>query len=350
MAMGFTSAIGDFDQKEFDSLDTTAGIASSYHRLRQKEQDARWLTSYLGWFEEDRMRAAVPVYRCRTQSWPDKLYDPRSWNLLGDAGGGCSPGNSLLVGGCADRRTGFHVDAVARTPARLRSLLVELARHAVDEGRSLVFPYMYTDARNALSAATEDTIVWAALERESHIFGLSDPQWESTLPSKVRNTLRRDQRKIADVPMTVSEAPWCEIETWAAELIAEHNSLKGEPDRSEFVSFRYFDWQQNPAVDLMALTAQSPGLRGVQTVLLWEDEMEVYEVGLPGEDSDERFALYVNLLFHLPIQYARSRGIDHIRLGLRAETPKAARGAVFEDLHCGVLGPAETKRLARGVS
>ncbi|MFJ8155126.1 hypothetical protein [Streptomyces sp. NPDC094468] len=346
MAMDFTSTITDFDQQQFDSLDRAAGFASSYSRLRQKEADPRWVSRYLGWFDDCLLKAAIPVYRPRMKSWPDMAYDPRSWNLPDGAGDECSPEASLMVGGCSDRRTGLHADAEARTPGQLRRLLVELARAAADEDRCLVFPYMYTDARDALALATDDRIAWAELGREAHVFGLSDPQWESRLPSKVRNTLRRDQRKIAAVPMTVGEASWNEVHSWAAELISSHMAGKGNQEITEFVSLRYSDMESNPDVGLMAFTAQSAGLRGVQTILLWQGEMEVYEVGLTGDDSDERFALYVNLLFHLPFRYAQARGIDHIRLGSKSETPKAARGAVFENYYGGVLGLDETKRLA----
>jgi Peptidogalycan biosysnthesis/recognition len=347
MGIGFTSAIADFDQRQFDSLDATAGAKSSYGRLRQKEEDGRWVTRYLSWQEDGLVKAVIPVYRSRMQSWPDAAYDPRTWNLPERIGGECSPAASLVVGGCADRRTGLHADGQARAPGQLRRLLAAVARLAADEGRCLVFPYMYTDARDALAAATEDRITWAKLDREAHLLGLSDPQWESTLPSKVRNALRRDRRKIADVPMTVEEASWDAVDPWAAELIALHNTRKGEQDRSEYASFRHFEWQRNPAVDLITFTALSDGLRGVQTALLWKSELEMYAIGLAGEESVERFAVYVNLLFHMPIQYARSRGIDHIRFGVKAETAKSTRGAVFEDLHGGVLGIDETNQLAR---
>ncbi len=346
MAIGFTSTIADFDQKQFDALDSTAGAASSYSRLLQQEQDARWTCRYLGWFDGDQVRAAIPVYRYRMRSWPDPSYAPHSWGLPDGIADEYSPRTSLMVGGCIDRRTGFHVDAEARTPHELQRLLVEIAKHAADEDLSLTFPYMYADAKRALAAATGDRIVWAELGREAHLFGLSDPDWESRLSSRVRYRLRQDQRKIAAVPMTVGEESWDDVDAWASELIAHHNSAKGAHEHSEFVSFRYSGWQDNPDIGLMAFTAQSAGLRGVETILLWDNELEVYEVGISGEESDERFALYLNLLFHLPIQYARTRGIDHIRLGSKTETPKALRGAAFENLYGGVLSRAETKRLA----
>ncbi|WP_367828152.1 hypothetical protein [Streptomyces sp. LMG1-1-1.1] len=346
--MGFTSDIADFDRKQFDALDTKAGAASSFSRLRQHEQDGRWITRYLGWRDGDVLKAAIPLYRGRMRTWADPSYDPGSWGLPDGVGEECSPRNSLLVGGCLDRRTGFHVDADARTPERLRRLLVEAAGLAADEDRCLLFPYLYGDARSALDAATGDRVVWSELGREAHLFGLADPGWEAGLASKVRYRLRRDQRTIADAAMTAGEATWDEVGDWASQLIADHNAAKGQQELPEFVGFRLSTWQENPDIDVLVFTAEAAGLRGVQTVLLWGDELEVYEIGLAGEESDERFALYLNLLLHLPIRYARARGIDHIRLGSKAETAKARRGGVFEPLYGGVLGRAETRRLARG--
>jgi hypothetical protein len=345
MGIDFTSAIADFDQELFDSLDRTAGFASSHSRLGQKELDARWVSRYVGWSDGQVLRAVIPVYRSRMTSWPDAAYDPRSWRLPDGVGDECPPGAALMVGGCGDRRTGLHTDAEARTPGQLRRLLAELAELAADEGRCLVFPYMYTDAKDALAAATDDRIVWAQLGREAHMFGLSDSQWQSKLPRKVRNTLRRDKSRIAAVPMTVREASWDEVHSSAVELISLHNAKKGQQELPEFVSFRYSDLQCSD-VELVAFTVQSATVRGVATILLWRDEMEGYEIALTGDDSDERFALYVNLAFHVPFQLAQDRGIDHIRFGSGAETPKAARGVVFRDYYGGVLSMDETKRLA----
>jgi hypothetical protein len=354
MAIGFTSAIADFDQKQFDCLDRTAGFPSSYSRLRQKELDPRWISRYLGWFDDNMLRAAIPFYLSRMKSWPDTAYDPRSWGLPDGISEECSPGASLMVGGCGERRTGLHLDAEARTPGQLRRLLVELARLAADEGWCLAFPYIYADARNALAAATGDRIVWAELAREAHVFGLSDPEWESKLPRKVSKTLRRDRREIAAIPVTAGAAggvvPWDEVYPWAAEWISRQHAIKGDPEIPEFVQFRYADLQENPEIEVLAFTAHSPGLRGVATSVIWRNEMEMCEIGFAGDNTEERLALYVSLGFHQPFQYAQARGIDHIRYGTTAETPKAARGAVFVDRYCGVLSMRETKLLAHGGS
>jgi hypothetical protein len=347
MAIGFTSAIADFEPKQFDSLDRTAGFASSYTRLRQKEQDPRWISRYLEWTDGSLLKAAIPVYRSRMNSWPDKAYDPRLWGLPDGIGAECAPAASLLVGGCGDRRTGLHVDAEAKSPGTLRGFLAELARKAADEDRCLAFPYMHADARNALAAATDDRIVWAQMARESHVFGLAAPDWESRLPAKVRNTLRRDQRRMADMGVTNGVAvPWDEALPWAAELISHQHSIKDDPEIPEFVNFRYSDLHESPDLDVFVFTARSPSLLGVSTIVVWEDELEVFEVGLRGENSEERLAVYTSILFHQPFQYARARGIDHIRLGSTSETAKAARGAVFTECYGGVLSTDETKRLA----
>ncbi|WP_020122433.1 hypothetical protein [Streptomyces canus] len=352
MAISFTSAVADFDQKQFDALDRTAGFASSYTRLLQKEQDPRWISRYLWWAEDDRLRAAIPVYRSRMSSWPDPRYDPRSWGLPDGAGDDCTPRASLLVGGCGDRRTGLHVDVESRTPDTLRSLLVELARFAADEDRCLVFPYMHADARNALDAATDDRITWVELPREAHVFGLADPEWENRLPRRVRRTLRQDRRRIAATPVTDGVAgggalSWDEARPWAAELISRQHTAKGDPEPPEFVDFRYSDLQENPDVDVIVFTARSPTLRGVATAVVWADEMEVCEFGLSGENDEEHLAVYISVGFHQPFQYAQARGINHLRYGRTSEAPKAIRGAVFTENSNGVLGIDETKRLAR---
>lgn len=346
MTIGFTSSVADFDQKQFDGLDVTAGIASSYDRLRQRERDARWSVRYVGWTEDDLLKAAIPVYQCRTQVWPDEAYDPRTWNLPDNAGDEGSPASSLLVGGCSERRSGLHVDTQAGSPDHLRSVLVEVAGIAADENRCLVFPFHYTDARNALAAATDDRIVWTQLSREARLVGLSDAQWESKLPAKVRYELRRDRRRIEAFPMKIEETTWGEVQSWAADLIAAHNIRLGMHDGPDFVRFRHAEWQRNHAVEVKAFTAEVGELRGVLMCFVWGNEIEAYEIGISGEQSFERHALYINLLFHAPLEYARSRGLDQFRLGTKAETPKASRGAVFADLHGGVLSIAETRRLA----
>jgi hypothetical protein len=347
MAIGVTSSIVDFDRKQFDALDRTAGFASSYARLRQRERDPRWISRYLGWTEDGRLKAAIPVYRPRMSSWPDRAYDPRSWGVPAD---GCSPEAVLLVGGCGDRRTGLHVDAEAKSPCPLGGLVAEVARLAADEDRCLAFPYVHAEARDALAAATGDRIVWAELAREGYVTGLSDPDWEASLPRKVRHTLRRDRRRIADVPVAAGPAdgvPWDEVRAWAADLISRQHDAKNDPEPAEFVDFRYADLQENADLDVFAFTARSPRLRGVSTVVVWEDEMEVCEIGLPGDNSEERLAVYVSACFHQPFQYAQGRGIDRIRFGWTSKAPKAARGVVFSPYFGGILGMDDTKQLAR---
>lgn len=340
------STIADFDQRQFDLLDRKPGFPSSHSRLRQMEQDGRWVVRYLGRRDGSRLRAAIPLARCRAYSWPDDSYDPCSWNLPSAIADECSPGTALLVGGYCDRRSGLHVAAEDRTPDRLRSLLVEAAKVAADEGRCLVFPYVYAEVKQALSEAAHDRIAWAGLAREAHIHGICDPDWESRLPRDSRHTLRRDRRRIAATAFTAQEVPWDEASPWAAEMIARHNARKGRPELPEFVSLRYGDLQGLPDVDLVAVSGGAADMRCIQTYVLREDEVEVYEIALTGEDSAERLALYTHFTLHLPISYARSRAIDHIRLGFGSEAAKTARGATLEELYGGVLSVAETKRLA----
>jgi hypothetical protein len=139
---------------------------------------------------------------------------------------------------------------------------------------------------------------------------------------------------------------WPEAEEEASKLIAEHNSRKGTPDHPEFVRFRYAEWQQCEGVELVVFAARAHAVSGVLTALVSKDELELCDIGLVGEEGPARLAAYLDLVFHHPVAFARSRGLPNIRVGFGAEVPKKSRGAVFEDLYGGVLDLDHTRKLA----
>lgn len=350
MELSVTSTIAEVDRRQFDSLDRSAGFPSSYGRLLQQEHDPRWVARYLVGADGNRLRAVVPVYRSRMTSWPDAAYDPRTWGLPDGRGNQCTPEATLLVGGCAGRRTGLHVDAVDGTDT-MRRLLVELATLAADEDRCLGFPHISAEARDALIAAGADHTVWTDPTREAHVAGLSDPAWESHLRKRVRQNLRDDRRLVETFAVTEKPeggAPWDEVRSWAAELISQQHDAKGNPEPPEFVDFRYSELQENPDLEVVAFVAEAPGLRGVTTAVVWDGEMEVCEVGLPGEHGKVRLGVYLSVLFRQPFRYAQAHAIDRIRYGRTSESSKAGRGAEFTQWYSGVLDQEETRRLARG--
>jgi len=317
---------------EFDALDRTAGAAGSHGRLAQFAGDARWTVRHVRVGAPGRLDAAVPVFTPRGRRWADPLYDPAGWGL-----GELRPDEALLVGGCADLRSGWHVTAGAH-----RAVLVEAARLAAGERRALVFPYFYAAARDALST---DGIVWAALAREAAFEDVLAADREQRLGARVRGVLRRDRRLIEAAGVRGTVRGW---DGTGAELIAAHNIRKGKPDHAEFVRMRHAQWARCPAVEVLVFECRAAGACGVLSALVWENELELYEIGLTGDDGPDRLAVYLDLMFHRPLGYARRRGLRRIRAGLAAETPKGSRGARFRELYGGVLDRERTAALAAG--
>lgn len=331
-----------FVPSEFEALDRLAGAAGSLGRLRQVEQDGRWRTRYLRATRGTEVVATVPVYTSTGDAWPDAAYDPRGWGLAADLVRSLSADRCLVVGGVYDRRSSL--------PVRLddhgwnaHDLLVAVARVAAAEGRALIFPYAYGRARHALDAAA-DGIGWTRLARESHFRDIGDP--DRPIGSRVRGVLRRDHRLIEAAKLDASMVSWADAEPVAAPLIAEHNTRMGAPDHPEFVKMRYRQWSECAGVELVVFSVAAPSVAGVLTAVVWHDQLELYEIGLPECQDGVRIAVYLDLMFHQPLAYARQRGLRHMRAGTEAETPKHSRGAVFEDLFGGVLTVDRTRELA----
>jgi hypothetical protein len=209
-----------------------------------------------------------------------------------------------------------------------------------------VFPYAFPEAKRVLSEAAGHAISWTRLAREAHLPGVSDLSWEKSQKSRIRYVLRRDRNLISAAGVTVTVHGWPEVEDSACELIAAHNARKGEADHPEFVRLRHREWDECPGVQLLAFAARAGNIAGVLTAFAWNGELELYEIGLSGEEGPDRIAAYLALLFHEPMRFAQSRGLRTIRAGTAAETAKAARGAMFRGLYGGVLDAIATTKVA----
>jgi hypothetical protein len=137
---------------------------------------------------------------------------------------------------------------------------------------------------------------------------------------------------------------WAAAEDMACQMIAAHNRMKGTPDHAELVSMRYLDWDLCPGVECLAFTATAGAVRGVLTCLIWNGDLELHEIGLDEGESERRLAVYLELVFRLPLQHAQAHGLRTIRLGLEDEKPKASRGADFRELFGGLLLHADVMR------
>ncbi|MFJ8487811.1 hypothetical protein ACIRBZ_05425 [Streptomyces sp. NPDC094038] len=347
MTTSLMESIRGLRPEEFDALDDTAGAAGCHHRLRQRESDRRWRVRYAVRREAGRLLAAVPAYTRLGAGWPDPAYDPRRWGLpAGTVPDDLTSDRCLFVGGCADLRSALHLAPTPDSEQVLRGVLVRLAGTAAEADQCLAFPYVFGPARRLLAHACRDRAVWTRLGREARFAESGAPDREERAVSRVRGVLRRDRRLIAAAGVRTGVRGWADAGDDAADLIARHNTAKGSPDRPEFVELRHEQWALCEPVRVIVLTASAGTARGVLSALVRRRELELYEIGLTGQEGPDRIAVYLALLFHQPWAYARAHGLDSIRAGLSAEVPKKSRGAVLHDVYGGVLSAADTKRLA----
>lgn len=336
MTWSVATGLADLPDLDPAAFDPGAGAAGTRARLLGVETDGRWQHRYVTARSPGGLAALLPLYRPAGRSWPDQAYAPESWAIPGLSPAEVTADRCLLVGGVYDRRTALHLP-----DDRAGEGLREVARVAVKEGRCLVFPFVYTRARRILDAATGGRVRWAVLEHEARFHDVVHS-------ARVRGVLRRDQRLIERAATTASVVPWQDAHPETAELIAEHNLRMGQSDHPEFVRMRYAQWADCAGVRVIVFDARAGSHHGVLTALVWQDGLELHEIGLPPSDDPARLALYLDLIFHRPRAFAREHRLTTIRAGTAARTPKASRGAAFEPLHGGVLDAGNTEWLAHG--
>jgi hypothetical protein len=341
-----TGHIADIPAEQFDRLDPAVGVLGCYAKIKLRDADGRWRVTYVRGTDGGKLTAAIPVYASRVAQWPDPAYDPRTWALPPTASGDYTAARCLLVGSYEERCSGLHVEQSAREPQQLRQILAVLAQLAARQDRHLAFPHFSASARDALSAATSGRIAWAPMGPEAVIHDVSAPGWEASLPKRIRYNLRHDRELIEAAGIIGGQSSWSEVEGTASELIAKHNINKGHVDHPEFVRTRQQMWIDLPQAEHFVFTVRSPVVTGVEIAAVWNDELDLREMGLAGEEGPDRRAAYLDLAFHQPIRYAQSRGLRLIRYGMEAGKVKAGRGAVLQELYGGVLTASDARRIA----
>jgi hypothetical protein len=326
----------------FDNLDDVAGAAGSHSRRLQLERTKQWSTRYLISVVEGDLCAAVPLYVCRALNWPDPEYNPRSWGARID----CRPNDALLVGGRSDYRSSMHVSMII-PPAALRLLVRRLAEIAVRTGRALIFPFFYMETVELLDEFIRDAVAWFELGEDGEYVGTSTDTWEMNLPKDARYTWRRDRRAIAEAGVEVELTDWNNAKTYAASLIADHNNRKRLMDRPELVNARYQRWISCPDIEVVVFDGHTESCRGVSTGLVWRNNLEMHEIGVPDANgmANSRLSLYLALGAHAPIAYAQDRCLGRIRLGRGSRPSKSNRGAEFRRLYGGVATPRALEHL-----
>jgi hypothetical protein len=323
------------ERSSFDKLPNPAGSAGSYARLTSIEPNRLWRTNYVVAGPLSAPRCVIPIYANNARSWAFALYDPQTvderWVL--------PPRKCLLVGGRSDLRATLHLsDAVDDDVlSRLMHQLLDIAR---SDSRILMFPYLNDSDARRLQALDELTQHWYVVAREAYFDRLLDgPENFEGVGSRVAGVLRRDLRLLAAQELRTAVLPAKLAAHRAAEMIAEHNRALGADDEAELAYWRIEEWLTCADVEVILFDCRTTEAEGVLTALRWRDTLELSEIGLRGERGNARHAVYLELMVHAPLRYAREHGLRSIRAGSHAETPKASRGATFRNLFLGLIPP-----------
>ncbi|WP_424186813.1 hypothetical protein ACOBQX_02985 [Actinokineospora sp. G85] len=322
-------SLEDLGADEFHALDDTVGALGSRGRLMQHTGDPRWEARYVVALDGDRLVAAVPIFLGHGDQWSDQIHFPADWGYDGPL----AQEKSALVGGRLEIRGSLRcVDS----PDVLRAVS-EVCRSQV-VGREVFLGYL-DPRQQRLAEALFGPVRWTVQYED---FDYPRPVVLGPLADlrrEVRQAIRHGERKIAEFGVSASVVPWSEYTGTGCDLIAAQNKRKGMTDHGALVRYRLDQWAACEEVSVFIVHATMGDEEGAVSLLVYRDEVEVYEVGLPEGDGAARRTLYTCLTFDEPRRLAREHGYRKIRAGLGAGVPKKIRGAQPTLRGCGVVLP-----------
>lgn len=310
---------------ELFALDPTLGALGCQGRLAQHTGDPRWQARYVLAREGGRLVAAVPVFLGRGGAWSDQIHQPADWGWRETP----VQEKSALVGGRLEIRGSLRcADDPAVSRAVAEACRAELA------GRDVFLGYL-DPRQQRLAEAVFGPVEWLVRYED---FDYPEAVVRGDLadvPRAVRQTIRAGHRKAAELGIETAVVPWAEYAGSGCDLIAAQNRRKGMTDHAALVGFRLDQWDECAEVSVFVAHATMGDDEGAVTLLVYRDELEVYEVGLPDGDGPSRRTLYSCLTFDEPRKLARELGLARIRAGLDAGRPKRIRGAQPVERACG---------------
>lgn len=331
------SAVEPADTADFNRLGLIAGLLGSSELMSRHERDGRWSTRYLRCRALDgELLGMVPLYAPRVRAWNGHLFAPSGWGLEDLDAARTRPDRVLLAGGCFGIPTSLHLSSEALgSPSLMAVILKRMEAEAQAQGRILFFPFLPSAERDALDRAAPGRIRWTLFGADAVIRDIA-PDWPARLGSRIRHTLRKDAERARRLGMTSGTCRWEEIEDQACALIAAHNLEKGTGEHPEYVRLRYQELAE-VRVPCVVFTVRWEGGLALSTALVGNGELLMFEVGLPELPGPDRHAAYIEAAYSEPLRYAREHGLSAVRFGVKSPAPKAARGATFDDVYCGVL-------------
>jgi hypothetical protein len=310
---------------EMFALDATLGALGSRGRLVQHTGDPRWQARYVVVRDGGTLAAAVPVFLGRVGRWSDQIHQPSDWGWP-DA---LVQEKSALVGGRLEIRGSLRC---ADDPAVLRAV-ADVCREEL-AGREVFLGYL-DEQQQRLAEAVFGPVDWL-VRYEDFDYAEAVVRGDlANVPRAVRQSIRAGERKAEQLGIEAVVVPWADYDGTGCELIAAQNRRKGMTDHAALVGFRLDQWEECGEVSVYVAHATMGDEEGAVTLLVYRDEVEVYEVGLPDGDGPSRRTLYSCLTFDEPRKLARELGLTTIRAGLDAAQPKKIRGAQPVERACG---------------
>lgn len=309
------------------------------HRLASLERDPRFETQYVVASRDGSPIVAISLAWPRHASWPDADYDPSR-----QFGGSRSANDYVLVGGRSDFRceTLTVLDQSQLVSAGTLALLHRTAQVCSARGRRAVL--MYSGDSSLLARAARSCPGTHDVEIAQR-FSIDDVGggWEdylSRLDGRRRRVVRRDVRDIESAQMESRVTTWDEVLPWAPDSVAAVNSAYG-PSHPALVRRRLDTWSSDPDSEPVAFVCGRAGCAPDAVSLGWiyDDTLELYEVGLPPVGSPDRLLRYLEVMFYAPLRMMWTRRLRRLDLALASGKTKTLRGAVGHSLLALQLAP-----------
>jgi uncharacterized protein len=299
------------------------GAFLAAHRLLELERDSRWESKYLVSSQGGETTSVLAVYEPLVPN-VDALYASALGRIRAD------PLALLLAGGRADfsaslLRYDGAPPASARELAALCDGLRDVARAS---GRQPVIPFTNAESRGELSTILGAGVASIEVAEDSILDAPPDfPAYLASLKSSHRSVVRRDHRALAKAGLTLGTCCWSDAPAEALDMVADVRAKHGRPEDPRLLKMRLEAWAENPAITDVAFTCRSnDALVAICFGWQWEDQLQLYEVGLVNFDRHRHLG-YVSVLVYQPLIYAASAGLRSVWLGLGAVEPKRMRGA-----------------------
>ena len=322
-----------------DSLWSMARPSTTRARLTDLERDPRFDASFVLATMDDEPVLALPAYAPLVGQWPDPGYDVPALLALANP----SPATGFcLLGGRADLRCEVlrAVDPDGPDDWRLNAaaaLAVATARDAAAEsGRRCALLYVDADEgllhRAAMSAGVESS----KLLGDRYVIpdvGEDLPGYLSRLSGSRRGIVRRDLQKLGKAGLRAEVCDWSSVLDEGAPLIAAVKAQHQLADVPALIHHRLSRRALDPDVKCVAFATRQDGrLTAVTTGWIYGSTLELYEVGLVAEPSEDRGLRYLEVMFYAPLRFMWSLGLRSLDLALSSAYPKTLRGAVGRPL------------------